>query len=39
MVHDPDTVTRFRNRAEELRAIAAGMKEPENREALLKWAE
>jgi len=38
-LHDPDAMTRLRNRAEELRTIAAGMKEPNTRAALLKWAE
>jgi hypothetical protein len=32
-------MTRLRNRAEELRAIADGISDPKNREALLKWAE
>jgi hypothetical protein len=39
MVHDPDYVTRLEHRAEELRTIAEGMRDPENRDALLKWAE
>jgi hypothetical protein len=39
MTEKLDTVVRFLNRAEELRGIADGIKDPEIREAVLKWAE
>jgi len=39
MVHNPDYLTRLEHRAEELRTIADRMKDADQRDALLKWAE
>ena len=38
MVHNPDPIARWRNRAEELRMFADTAKDPKNRDALRDWA-
>jgi hypothetical protein len=38
MVHNPDAILRYRNRAEELRAIADVVKAEDTRESLREWA-
>jgi hypothetical protein len=38
MANHPDAVSKYRNRAEELRTFADSVHDPENRKALEEWA-